>query len=166
MNVARLNALPVAEAQRELARCCGATRWVDGMCARRPFADAAAVYAAADAVWATMAETDWLEAFSRHPKIGDIGQLREKFAATSAWAASEQAGARAASEATLQRLQAGNAAYEAKFGFIFIVCATGKTAAEMAALLDGRLGNDRATELRRAAAEQAKITRIRLEKLP
>lgn len=165
MNLRDLNALPPEKARDEFARCCGSGRWVEKMIARRPFADKAAVLAAADASWAETAEKDWLEAFSRHPRIGGKDALRAKFASTSKWAQGEQAKVAQADEATLDALAQGNADYEARFGFIFIVCATGKTAPEMLASLKARLPNERAPELKIAAAEQHKITKIRLEKL-
>ncbi len=113
-----------------------------------------------------MERDDVLEALTHHPRIGaDIGELRKKYAATAAWAAGEQAGAGAASEETLRALHAGNLRYEARFGHIFVVCATGKSAGEMLELLEGRIDHDPETEIRIAAAEQAKITRIRLAKL-
>ena len=149
-----------------LTRCCGASRWVEGMLERRPFSDDDALYAAAEEVWAGMTRADILEAFDHHPRIGaDIDKLRQKFAATQDLSVSEQSGVASASEATLQALRAGNIAYEERFGHIFIVCATGKTAAEMLALLNARLPNEPDDELRIAAGEQAKITRLRLEKL-
>jgi 2-oxo-4-hydroxy-4-carboxy-5-ureidoimidazoline decarboxylase len=135
------------------------------MMARRPFADAAALRAAADEVWSALSHGDWLEAFSHHPRIGDVEGLRARFASTRTWAEGEQAGARAASDEVLRALAEGNRAYEARFGHIFIVCATGKSAEEMLALLRARLPNDPVAEARVAAGEQAKITRLRLEKL-
>jgi 2-oxo-4-hydroxy-4-carboxy-5-ureidoimidazoline decarboxylase len=163
---ARLDAMDEATARAALTRCCGAQRWVEGMLARRPFGDDEAVLRAADEVWATMEREDILEAFAHHPRIGaNLDELRKRFASTSTWSSSEQAGVQAASEETLSALRDGNVAYEARFGHIFIVCATGKSAAEMLALLRERMPNDPAHELRVAAAEQAKITRIRLNKL-
>jgi 2-oxo-4-hydroxy-4-carboxy-5-ureidoimidazoline decarboxylase len=159
------NALSAAGARDELLRCCGCARWADAVLAARPFRDKAALLAASDAAWAGTGEADWREAFSHHPRIGGRDALREKFAATRAWAKGEQSGAAAASEAVLEALAAGNAAYEKKFGHIFIVCATGKSAAEMLDLLQSRMPNDAAAELRLAAGEQNKITKIRLEKL-
>lgn len=160
---ARLDGMHEAAARDALARCCGASRWVEGMLARRPFGDDASLHAAADQVWAAMTRADILEAFEHHPRIGaDLDALRSKFARTASLSASEQAGALAASEAELERLRDGNLAYEARFGHIFIVCATGKSAAQMLALLDARLPNAPDDELRIAAAEQAKITHLRL----
>ena len=112
-----------------------------------------------------MLPADWLEAFAAHPRIGDLDALRKKFASTANWCAGEQAGVAAADEAVLTALADGNRAYEARFGYIFIVCATGKSAAEMLAILTARLANDPEVELKVATAEQAKITRLRLEKL-
>ena len=165
MTLEQLNVLPDDSARMELLRCCGSTSWVEKMLARRRFADKAAAFAAAASAWAETGEKDRLEAFAHHPRIGGKDALRAKFAATKSWAQGEQAAVAAADEATLDALAQGNADYEARFGFIFIVCATGKSAAEMLALLNGRLPNDRASELRIAAGEQAKITNIRLEKL-
>ncbi len=165
MTLAELNALPAAKAKEELLRCCGCAKWAESVAAARPFADKKALLAASAAAWAKTGEAEWLEAFSHHPRIGGKDALRAKFAATSGWARGEQAGAAAASEAVLDALAKGNADYESKFGHIFIVCATGKSAAEMLDLLKSRLPNDAATEKRIAAAEQAKITDIRLEKL-
>ena len=163
--LSRFNSLPAEEARAELGRCCGAARWVEAMAARRPFPDAAALYGAADEVWAGLGPSDWSEAFAHHPRIGDKEALRARFASTRQWAAGEQAGVNAAAEETLDALARGNRDYEARFGHIFIVCATGKGADEMLGLLQERLRNDRESERRVAAAEQAKITRIRLEKL-
>ena len=165
MTVDELNAATADAARAELLRCCGSTRWTEKMLGRRPFAGKAAALAAADAAWAETGEKDWLEAFAHHPRIGGKDALRAKFAATKAWAQGEQAAVAAADEATLDALEKGNANYEARFGFIFIVCATGKSAAEMLTLLDARLPNERAPELKIAAGEQHKITKIRLEKL-
>lgn len=161
----QLNALADEEARVKLTRCCGATAWVREMVARRPFADVAQLLQAADDIWWRLTPADWLEAFTHHPKIGDLSSLRAKFADTQSWAAGEQASVQQASEAVLQRLATGNSAYEAKFGYIFIVCATGKSAPEMLALLEERLPNDPDSELHIAAEEQRKITQIRLHKL-
>jgi 2-oxo-4-hydroxy-4-carboxy-5-ureidoimidazoline decarboxylase len=162
----RLNSLPAAEAEQALHRCCGSKRWVSEMLRERPFGSRAALQAAADSIWARLDRADYLEAFAQHPAIGaDLDELRKRFAATSSWSAEEQAGAAVADEATLAALRAGNLAYAARFGYIFIVCATGKSAAEILALLESRLQNSPAVELGIAAAEQAKITRLRLDKL-
>ena len=163
--LSRLNESPAGEAGEELRRCCGAARWVEGMTARRPFSDGEALLAGADEVWWGLEESDWREAFAHHPKIGDADALRERFASTRQWAAGEQAGVRSATEETLIALAAGNRAYEGRFGHIFIVCASGKSADEMLSLLRARLPNEPRDEIRIAAGEQARITRIRLERL-
>lgn len=161
-----LNDLRPSAARDALLRCCGSTRWVDGMLAARPYASTAALFELADRNWNALGRTDYLEAFSHHPQIGaDLAELQRKFASTSAWSASEQAGAGSADLATLEALRDGNRAYLERFGYIFIVCATGKSAAEMLALLRARLSNYPDAELMIAAAEQAKITKLRLEKL-
>jgi 2-oxo-4-hydroxy-4-carboxy-5-ureidoimidazoline decarboxylase len=161
-----LNALAGEEALEVLGRCCGARRWAEGMLAHRPFSGDRHVLETADAVWAKLGREDYLEAFSHHPKIGsDLASLRKKFQSTADWSSGEQAAVSQADEETLQGLAQGNIDYEAKFGYIFIVCATGKSAGEMLSLLQARLPNPPGPELAIAAGEQAKITRIRLEKL-
>ncbi|HEY6879206.1 MAG TPA: 2-oxo-4-hydroxy-4-carboxy-5-ureidoimidazoline decarboxylase [Polyangiales bacterium] len=161
-----LNALSEADARAQLTRCCGAQRWVAGMLARRPFSSAPALHQAADEVWSALDTADYLEAFAHHPQIGEsLDALRAKFAATASWSQGEQTAVAHADDATLLALREENAAYRRRFGHIFIVCATGKSAAEMLALLRGRIHNEAAQELAIAAAEQAKITHLRLEKL-
>lgn len=161
-----LNEGSTDDARRMLGRCCGATRWVEGMVTHRPFSSTEALLSIADEVWAAMSEADVLEAFEHHPQIGeDLEALREKFSGTLSLSSSEQSGVAAASQATLEALRDGNRAYREHFGFIFIVCASGKSADEMLGLLQTRLANDRATELSIAAGEQAKITRLRLHAL-
>jgi 2-oxo-4-hydroxy-4-carboxy-5-ureidoimidazoline decarboxylase len=163
--LAQLNKLPLSEARAELLRCCGSSRWADGMVRARPFRDAEHLFSEAAWLWEQTGPEDWYEAFKHHPRIGDVSQLRAKFASTASWSSQEQGGGRGADEAVLQGLADGNAEYERRFGFIFLVCATGKSAAEMLGLLRARLDNPPDEELRIAAGEQAKITRIRLEKL-
>ena len=163
---AKLDAATDQEALALLGRCCGATTWSKAMLARRPFGSDAALMAAADEEWAKIDRRGILEALAHHPRIGaDIGELRKKYASTASWAANEQAGAAAASEETLTALRDANAAYDARFGWVFVVCATGKSAAEMLAILRARLPNDPEAELRIAAEQQHLITRIRLEKI-
>lgn len=157
-----LDAAADADARAMLTRACGSSRWVDRMVARRPFGSDARLLRAARIEWYGLTEADWLEAFSHHPKIGDRASLAARFPATHELSAEEQAGVGGAREDVLSALAEANQAYLDRFGFIFIVCATGKTADEMLALLRARLPNDRATELRNAAEEQAKITALRL----
>jgi 2-oxo-4-hydroxy-4-carboxy-5-ureidoimidazoline decarboxylase len=161
-----LNALSRQAASEALTRCCGATSWVQGMLARLPFASHTAMFAAAVEIWAQLGPDDYREAFGHHPEIGsNLDELRKKFAKTADWSAAEQSAALSASEATLHALQRGNLAYRERFGFSFIVCASGKSAEEMLALLQIRLKHAPDLELGIAAAEQAKITHLRLEKL-
>jgi OHCU decarboxylase len=164
-SLARLDALGAAEAENELLKCCGSHAWARRMSARRPFGEMRELLKAADEVWWSLDAHDWLEAFAAHPKIGGRRAAREQDAQAAGWSRQEQSGVREAGDATLDELAEANRAYEEKFGHIFIVCATGKTAAEMLALLRARLPNDAATELQNAAEEQRKITRLRLEKL-
>jgi len=166
MTLEQLNALPKLALAEALRQCCGAEAWVTGMLEKFPVPDADTLMDDAKTVWFALPEDDWREAFTHHPKIGqDVESLRQKFASTAQWAAGEQGGVQAASEETLQALAAGNTEYEQKFGYIFIVFATGKTADEMLALLQARLLNKPEDEIREAATEQDKITRLRLEKL-
>jgi allantoicase len=160
-----LNAASPEEASAALSRVCGSQRWVEGMVAARPLRSRTHLYGVAGSVWWHLGDGDWQDAFMHHPRIGaDVEALRAKFAAAD-WCAGEQAGVEVADEATLQALAAGNLAYEERFGHIFIVCATGLSAAAMLARLEARMGNSPEVELRNAAAEEAKITRIRLDKL-
>ena len=179
MRLDDLNALNADAAAGELLRCCGSSRWARQMAASRPFASSEALMASADSYWGALDGADWLEAFAAHPKIGAGGvdgagragfdQRRAtplpEHGAAQDWSAQEQAGAAGAADATLQRLAKLNRDYEARFGYIFIVCATGKSAAEMLELLERRIGHDPETEIRIAADEQRKITRLRLMKL-
>lgn len=132
--------------------------------ARRPYGDDERLFAAAREEWFALAPDDWREAFRHHPAIGDRESLRARFPHTAHLSAAEQRGVRDASDETLDALAEGNRTYEQKFGYIFIVCATGKSAAAMLASLRQRLNNDPSTELRIAAEEQAKITELRLRR--
>ncbi len=165
MNLDDFNAADSHTAADALRRCCSCSRWVEQLVKGRPYADSDALRKAADRVWAGLGEDDYLEAFAGHPQIGDIDSLREKYADTRALAAGEQSGVAAADEETLQRLARGNARYLAHFGFIFIVCASGRSAAEMLQLLEARLNNSHAQELANAAEEQRRIFQIRLGQL-
>jgi len=150
------------DARRLLHACCGSTRWVERMLGRRPFRSREALLAASREEWFALTTDDWREAFSHHPKIGDRDALARRFPATHRWSEREQAGVSGASENVLDALAEGNQTYEAKFGYLFIVCASGRSADEMLTMLRARLGNDAETEIRIAADEQAKITELRL----
>jgi OHCU decarboxylase len=171
MRLEDLNRLDADAAARELLRCCGSSRWAARLAGLRPFASAEAMTDAADTVFDRLDRVDWLEAFAAHPKIGAGGAGRADGAggaggaAQVGWSGQEQAGVADAAEATRLRLGQANRDYEARFGYIFIVCATGKTGGEMLDALERRLGNDAERECRIAADEQKKITRLRLVKL-
>jgi 2-oxo-4-hydroxy-4-carboxy-5-ureidoimidazoline decarboxylase len=165
MRLVDLNALDEDAAAGELLRCCGSSRWARKMAAERPFASVDAIVHAADATWSGLDRVDWLEAFAAHPKIGAGGAGGAGGADTARWSAEEQGGVSAAADETRLRLAAANREYEARFGYIFIVCATGKTAGAMLELLERRLRNDPGEEIKIAAEEQGKITRLRLAKL-
>ena len=152
-----LNALTLAQAEAELLRCCGSQRWAAAMAAARPFHSDDGLMATAERLWWSLEAADWLEAFAAHPRIGDRP--------TSAWSAQEQSAASTLSAAVRERLAAGNHAYEARFGYTFLVCATGRSADDLLAVLERRLSGTAADELQIAAAEQRKITALRLEKL-
>ena len=153
----RLNALPREEAEARLLACCGSRQWARRLASERPFASAGDLADAADRIWRSLSAGDWLEAFAAHPRIGQ--------SSSNSWARQEQAGAKSASPETLANLADANREYEERFGHIFIVCATGKSAAEMLALAESRLHNDPRTELAIAAEEQRRIMRLRLAKL-
>ena len=163
MTLAEFNTLHMAQAKLALMDCCGSARWAASVASRRPYATVDALHKAADSVWWKLERSDWLEAFSHHQQIGDKPASGSESARQ--WAAGEQAGARAASEDVKARLARANRAYFEKFGHIYIVCATGKTAEGMLAILNQRLQNDLASELSVAAEQQRLITRIRLDKL-
>ena len=165
MTLFEFNNLTEKEAFSCLFSCCGSSKWVQRLIAKMPFKSLEELENTADEVWSETTETDWLEAFTHHPKIGYIGSLEKKFAATASWASSEQAAVNQANREVLEFLAAENEAYWQKFGFIFIICATGKSAAEMLDLLNQRLPNNKEKELKIAAEEQHKITHIRIEKL-
>jgi 2-oxo-4-hydroxy-4-carboxy-5-ureidoimidazoline decarboxylase len=165
VNLEQINSWTKPEAQAAFLRCCGASRWAERMAACRPFACEQDLFDAAERIWQELDRNDWLQAFAAHPKIGDQDAVRLKIANSGGWSAAEQAGMTGAADTVLLALAQGNRAYETKFGYIFIVCATGKSAREMLALVQQRLKNDPEKELLIAAGEQSKITRLRLQKL-
>lgn len=159
------NAMPVDQAT-ELARsCCGAAAWCRSLVDQRPHEDVDDLHVAADVAFDTLSDQAWIEAFSCHPKIGDLESLKMKFAGNRTWSLGEQAGVADADTATVERLAVANQQYEARFGYIFIVCASGLSAAEMLRRLLARLDNPASDELVLAAAEQRKITHLRINKL-
>ena len=165
MTLEELNSLTSVAADEEFLKCCGSTRWAHEMTRARPFTGAEELYEKADEVCASLDEHDWLEAFQAHPKIGERKAATDQPQQAQSWSAQEQAGLAQALSQTKDSLAELNRQYEARFGFIFIVCATGKSPEEMLAILQARIGNSRTHELLIAAEEQRKITRLRLEKL-
>jgi OHCU decarboxylase len=156
LTLEELNALPEDLAAENFRACCGSSRWVDAMVASRPFESRDDLFEFSDAVWRRTDPSDWHEAFSHHPRIGER---------SSGWSAGEQSSLGVTDDSVRDELARANRAYEDKFGQIYIVCATGKSAGEMLALANERMANDAATELKVAAEEQRKITQLRLRKL-
>ena len=140
----------------DLRRVCGSTEWTDRIARARPFESWDAMVEVSNQIWFSLTPDDWMEAFRAHPRIGER---------KAGWSSQEQSGTRGASDDTMRALAEGNRAYEEKFGFIYLVCATGRTADELLANLQSRMNNDRDAELRIAAEEQAKIIALRMEKL-
>jgi OHCU decarboxylase len=161
----RLNLLPTSEAENELLKCCGSRAWAAQLIAERPFDSVDDLIKKADRIWWSLEPPDWLEAFHSHPKIGEQKAASAVAVEAQRWSENEQSGVRNSAAATLAALAKLNRAYEEKFGYIFIVCASGKSSEEMLAILRARLENPAAQELRNAATEQAKITKLRLGKL-
>jgi OHCU decarboxylase len=166
----RLNNLPATEAEAEFLACCGSSRWARKMATRRPFGSGGELFNAADEFWGELGREDCLEAFASHPKIGEKRAEKEIDTAagrelSSWWSAEEQSVAQEHSYDVAAMLAEGNRAYRERFGYIFIVCATGKTAPEMLAILERRLQNDPSAELPVAAEEQRRILQLRLQKL-
>ena len=161
----KLNELSSEEAAELFSKCCGASKWLNQMINSRPFVTNKEIAECSEKIWRTLDEKDWLEAFKQHPKIGDINSLRKKYSSTKKFAVKEQSGVNDASLEVLEELAKLNNEYEKKFGYIFIVCATGKTAEEMLSIIKERIRNDAKAEIKIAMEEQNKITKLRLEKL-
>lgn len=157
MTLDDLNRAPADDAQQAFLKCCGSSKWAERMSGSRPFSTPDQLFRAADEADRFLVDEDWLEAFSAHPRIGERS--------ASEWSQGEQAAALNAEAAVKQRLSQLNKQYKEKFGFIFIVFASGKSPDEIMNLMEARMRNDRATEISNAAAEQQKITRARLRKL-
>jgi 2-oxo-4-hydroxy-4-carboxy-5-ureidoimidazoline decarboxylase len=161
----QLNLLSAKNAEIEFLKCCGSRQWTERMSAERPFENVEDLITKADRVWWSLDQADWLEAFLSHPKIGEKKAAAGTSEQSKQWSTAEQAGIGDAANSTLTTLAELNQKYEDKFGYIFIVCASGKSSDELLAILRSRLENDRDEELRIAAAEQARITELRLKKL-
>ena len=160
-----LNSLPPSAAESELLKCCGSKQWAQRMAAARPFSNLSQLIEQSDRIWWSLTPADWLEAFHSHPKIGEKHAAAAVAREAQQWSEAEQAGVRGAAAETTAALAELNEIYEKKFGYIFIVCATGKSSEEMLGILRERLPHDKDEELHIAAAEQAKITELRLRKL-
>jgi len=165
MTLHELNILPKEQLIKELSKCCGSPAWVNKMLAFFPADDLVELLEDAEEQWYKCNEKDWKEAFEHHPKIGDIESLKKKFSSTAQWASDEQSAVSHASQQTIEALTEANRLYEEKFGYIFIVYATGKSAEEILTILQTRLQNNPEAEIEIAADEQNKITKLRLEKL-
>lgn len=165
MKIEDLNKLESPEAESRFRDCCGSREWAKQMAAARPFKGREELISRAEALWSTLGPEDWLEAFAAHPKIGAKKAAPAQAALSAEWSKGEQAGMDNADDLIKDKLAEANRLYEEKFGYIFIVCATGKTAEEMLGLCRGRFGNPPEAELPIAAEEQRKITEIRLRKL-
>jgi len=157
--------MEVAEATLEISQCCASQQWVKEVVNLRPFKDFADLNETSKAIWNTLEEADYLEAFKAHPKIGDVDSLSKKFSNTKHLASNEQSLVNKATEQTIQELAKENTRYFDKFGFIFIIFATGKTAEDMLKILKARITNSRSEEIENAAVEQFKITELRLNQL-
>lgn len=160
--LAAWNAASEDTAVAALLNCCASRRWANAVAAQRPNADEDSLYQAADNIWSSMQEPDWMEAFRAHPRIGE--RKADASVQSKSWSQQEQSLVNDAQQSILAELAAGNQRYEELFGFTYIVCATGKSAEEMLNILRRRLSSDRAAELREAAEQQRQITQIRLRK--
>jgi len=161
----QLNKAAQATAEARFRDCCGSQAWARKMAKARPFVDVAALIKQAEQIWQNLESQDWLEAFAAHPKIGAKKGVLQQSAQSAEWSNAEQFGTQTAADSLRDELEKANRLYEEKFGFIFIVCATGKSAEEMLDLCCRRVHNDAYSEIRIAADEQRKITEIRLKKL-
>lgn len=160
-----LDAISDDEAVGLLRACCGSSRWVAAMIESRPFGSKKKARERADEVWNGLNREDWMEAFDHHPRIGERAAAAKQDARGASWSSQEQAGVGAAPNDVKAELARVNADYERRFGFIYIVCASGKTAEELLAIARSRLGNAPEVELRIAAEEQRRIMQLRLDKL-
>ena len=160
-----LNSLSQERVDSEFLKCCGSRNWARTMAEARPFASVDQLLTKADSLWRSLSHEDWLEAFRAHPKIGEKKAATTQSKQAEKWSTQEQAGTQEATAETKAALAEGNRKYMDRFGFIFIICASGNSADEMLASLNNRLQNDPETELVIASEEQRKITRLRLEKL-
>jgi 2-oxo-4-hydroxy-4-carboxy-5-ureidoimidazoline decarboxylase len=162
--LSRWNSIPEREAIEEILSCCGSLAWAKRLAGRRPIKDESSLIAASDEIWNHLESQDWMEAFSKHPRIGERTMPSAASSQSASWSVQEQRSAAHADEAAKLALAEANRDYEQRFGRVFIVCATGKSADEMLAILRRRMSNDEVTEFREAAEEQRKIANLRLKK--
>lgn len=165
MNLEEFNMQSPEKARQDLLKCCGSTAWADKLMEHFPFSTMDDLKISSDRSWYSCTKNDWLEAFSHHPKIGDKTVADKKYPSTAEWAKHEQSAVKDAGQNILSDLVKANKLYEEKFGYIFIVCATGKKATEILELLNKRLNNESEKELQIAVNEQNKITHLRIDKL-
>ena len=163
ITIAELDSVPRDAAIEFLSSCCGSTRWSEAMVARRPFVTCDALLQAADEEWKRLSPNDWLEAFAHHPRIGERRAAAHVDARARRWSESEQSSAASSDDGAKQRLAAAQHEYEARFGHIFLISASGKGSQEILSTLRTRMSNDPKTELGVAAEEQRQITRLRLK---
>jgi allantoicase len=161
----RINHLQAEDARKALLDCCGSIAWADQMISKRPFVDDAKIFESADKIWTHLDPKEWLRAIRHHPPIGSKSGRSKQSGTGRNWSASEQSAAQKSSPETLSVLAAANNAYQATFGYVFLICATGKDGDEILHSLQQRLANDPETEFRVAVEEMRKIMRLRLEKL-
>lgn len=162
--LARWNALDPTTAASEILPCCGSEAWANSLAAARPIADEAALIQASATIWHTLPESAWQQAFDSHPRIGQQNAQLQATEQSLRWSSHEQSTAQTASDSTKQALAEANRRYEEKFHHIFIVCANGRSSAEILNILESRMNNDPATELREAAEQQRQITELRLHR--
>jgi 2-oxo-4-hydroxy-4-carboxy-5-ureidoimidazoline decarboxylase len=162
--LARWNSLDPASAAREVLPCCGSQAWAAALASHRPLADEASLVTASANIWLALPEEAWQEAFDSHPRIGQKQARVHATEESLSWSAQEQRSALSEDDTARLALEEANRRYEQKFGRIFVVCATGKTSSEMLSILERRMKNDAATELREQAEQQRQITELRLHR--
>jgi 2-oxo-4-hydroxy-4-carboxy-5-ureidoimidazoline decarboxylase len=158
------NRLPEDEAAAQVLPCCGSQAWARALAAKRPFEELASLLKASDKIWSNLSTADWSEAFASHPRIGSTVPVGKSSPQSAAWSVREQSDATGAADSVKLALARLNREYERKFGRIFIICATGKSAAEILKKLQRRLNNEDPAKLREAAEQQRQITQLRLKK--
>ena len=164
MELTRWNRLAMGEAEETLLSCCGSRVWAAAVAGRRPFGSVGELLVEAEMTWFALPEAEWMAAFACHPRIGESKAGQQTSAQYVEWSRQEQGSARASLDAVTEELAAGNRAYEARFGFVYLVFASGRTAAELLEILHERLMHDRATEVLEAARQQWRITKMRMGK--